>query len=314
MKKKITRKNIRKELVRVNKQEDIQRTFMKVTKTNFRNFKSNLETKVSIIKSVEKIIMEKKRSVSILEIGAGAGDLSFVCLKFLGNKIKEYMVTELNASHITLIRKNMKPYKNVKIGKLDVLFPGSFNLKYDIVIFSEVVEHLTEIEKEIAFINLNKFLNKNGYLIISCPITDYLGKRIFYSRFKGLKERVRLDYRTIRSHIAIPSITQIISLFYRKGFTDVKIKPLPIILPFKKKVIEPIINIIEYFSVIFPNWFRVYLSPGVVVVGRKTSPLDNNWYNDDNYLLKYLPPKKVLEDKWQEKFVNYKYIEKNKKY
>ncbi len=300
------KKDIRKEIIKANELDIIKKGFSKVSNTEFSGFKASIETKICVMKLLEKIIEKKK---SILEIGAGYGDFSLVFLKFFKKKIKKYTITELHRDLVNLIKKNLRKYKDVKIKQLDILYTKKFNEKYDIIIFSEVLEHLTTIEKELAFVNMNKLLNKGGYLIISCPITEYLGKRVFYSRVKGIKKRAKLEYRTIRSHIDVPSITKMIGLFYRKGFDNVKIKPLPIILPFKKKKkIELLIKVLEFFSIILPSWFRVYLSPGVVVIGKKVSSLDDTWYNNTDYLMRYIPSEKVSEGKMYETFIDYKCV------
>ena len=157
------------------------------------------------------------------------------------------------------------------------------------------MEHLTDFEKEIAFLNIALQLNNGGYFIYSSPIQEYIPKRIYLSpSSKDIEKRVNSDFGNARDHIGVPSINEIVSLFYRKGFANVRYFPLHMLIPKSPKnyLLKAIHRIAVWMSLLVPKWFRVYITPGIVLVGiKKHNPDYNHWYNDKKYLYKFMKAK-----------------------
>jgi 2-polyprenyl-3-methyl-5-hydroxy-6-metoxy-1,4-benzoquinol methylase len=102
-------------------------------------------------------------SKKILEIGCAEGGLLFY-LQSLG---MDATGVEINKERIN-IAKEKNPSINILCG--DITDPNLTNIiqnRYDVIIMREVIEHINE--KEIAFTNIDKLINENGYLFISFP-------------------------------------------------------------------------------------------------------------------------------------------------
>jgi len=106
----------------------------------------------------------KKPSLRILDIGCGAGTLSFYLANkghnVLGIDISSKAIKECNAS------KKALGLKNTDFQRVD--FPDRIpNGKFDVIIFTEVIEHLEDDKK--ALQSIYKLLKPNGLMILSTP-------------------------------------------------------------------------------------------------------------------------------------------------
>jgi len=112
-----------------------------------------------IVKLINKYVLNKESS--ILDIGCGSGNM----LKLLNkNKFSNISGCDFSTGAINLTLK--KHAKNIFVA--NILNLSDFNnVKYDVIICSEVLEHIGDDSKAIS--NLYELLNNEGILIISVP-------------------------------------------------------------------------------------------------------------------------------------------------
>ena len=111
-------------------------------------------------------LIKKYLKNNLLEVGPGNGIMVDKYIsKYFPNITSTNNYKNLNK---TLVKK-FKNKKNVKIYRKKI---GEFKNKFNSIIYSDVIEHIKDDEKEIK-IALKK-LNKNGYLIIMVPAFQYL--------------------------------------------------------------------------------------------------------------------------------------------
>lgn len=109
-----------------------------------------------------KEIFEKK-PLEILDLGSGRG--------WLTNLLSEYG----NATGIepvySVVRhaKKMFPKINFLCGTTTHLLSKKNHKKYDLIVSSEVIEHISDENKDIFLKDINKLLNDNGFLILTTP-------------------------------------------------------------------------------------------------------------------------------------------------
>ena len=106
-----------------------------------------------------------KNCDTILDIGCGVGTIDF----YLAAKGKKVTGVEISASAVSLAKENARLFNlNKKVRFITAEFPGNLPIKkYDLVIFSEVIEHLQDDKR--ALRDVWKVLNPNGILVITTP-------------------------------------------------------------------------------------------------------------------------------------------------
>jgi len=99
----------------------------------------------------------------ILDVGCGIGEMVNKLSKIYPQK--QIMGTDFSAESVKICRSK---YPNLIFSQYDILnFPRNNSKRYNTVICSEVLEHLSDVS--LAINNLKTLLNKNGLLIISVP-------------------------------------------------------------------------------------------------------------------------------------------------
>lgn len=142
------------------------------TQDLYRNFHANTSPQVKIINKgnfTYKVlvgVLERyvKTGQNILDIGSGAGTLAFYCNdkgnSLVGVDISKEAIDAANKSIKLLNLKNIK----FEVKKFPLEVPDG---KYDIVICTEVIEHINN--DTLAFKKIYTLLRKNGIAIISTP-------------------------------------------------------------------------------------------------------------------------------------------------
>ena len=137
-------------------------------------------------KIINKIIsFNNSKDFKILEIGSGSGFFIEECEKY------NLSITGSEADFNQLITLKKKFPKTIKIA-LPLNKNETYNIgKYDIIIFNDVFEHLSNLDSVIS--QLSNLLEKNGKIIINLPSSDgiifkissllyKLGIKNFYNR------------------------------------------------------------------------------------------------------------------------------------
>lgn len=130
----------------------------------------------------------------ILDIGSGVGTIDF----YLASKGKKVTGIEISKSAVELAKKNAELFNlNKKITFINAAFPTKIlKGQYDMVIFSEVIEHLEDDTK--ALRDIWKVLKPNGLLVITTPSINAplyrLGLLNKFDREVGHMRRYTLPY------------------------------------------------------------------------------------------------------------------------
>jgi len=138
--------------------EELKRVyFQRYKQTFFTSFNGIHSTIIHNIK-------DSLKGRSVLDIGCGGGRLAIMCAKF-ADKVDAF---DFEPKAIEIGRKVAKctNAKNIKfyIGDVDELKSRD---KYDIITFSEVIEHVQDPISTLK--NIHGLLNEEGQFVISCP-------------------------------------------------------------------------------------------------------------------------------------------------
>lgn len=119
----------------------------------------------NIIKDFINIIKKdyENKTIEILDLGSGRGWLTNL-LSDYGNVLGIEPVKP-----VVEYAKKMFPNINFICGKTNDLLRNKNHNKYDVIVTSEVIEHILDKDKEQFIKDINKLLNKNGFLIITTP-------------------------------------------------------------------------------------------------------------------------------------------------
>jgi SAM-dependent methyltransferase len=188
------------------------------------------QRKKIILKYFEKIETKK---LNILDIGCGKGRSLFELNKKA--KIKHNYhgveVVDIIADYPRdyIKRKGMKNFSFLTLDVSQKGFAKKLNKKFDLIIFSEVIEHLFPEDQKIALNEIKELLSPNGILIITCPNKSCLIKKgiKFFQRIPLTKKYLdRLgDFNGSKAHVAEPTysgletITREFSEVEHGGFT-----------------------------------------------------------------------------------------------
>jgi SAM-dependent methyltransferase len=103
---------------------------------------------------------------NILEVGPGNGTLA---ANYLAKSFSNISVSEIDQQLNKKLVKKFKNKKNIKVYKKKI---NKFTNKFNTIIYSDVVEHIKEDQREIS--SAISKLKKNGHLIIMVPAFQHL--------------------------------------------------------------------------------------------------------------------------------------------
>lgn len=135
-------------------------------------------------------VVKKIQPKTVLDVGAGAGKYLYLIRQALGDSIK---VTALEVWEPYIQKFNLKTLYNEVIQE-DVRNIENFN--YDLVIFGDVLEHLTEEEAVKVW---NKTSQQAKYGVISLPIIRYPQGAINGNPYEVHQKEDWNTYRVINS-------------------------------------------------------------------------------------------------------------------
>lgn len=98
---------------------------------------------------------------NILEIGAGIGSFT---KNYSTNNKNNILLNDLDSKNLNKIKLKFSKFKNIKVTKKKI---NQINIKFDCIIYLNVLEHIKNDTKEIN--DAKKKLKKNGHLIFLVP-------------------------------------------------------------------------------------------------------------------------------------------------
>lgn len=143
--------------------KSIHEKYHKKTQKQLRTISPNNFTYRILLPQIEKYL--NKKTTSILDIGCGAGTL---CL-YLANKQYQTLGVDISQKAINQCQMSARALGLQKKARFvsGNFLTKKFFQKFDLVIFTEVIEHLEN--DKLALKKIHSLLNKNGVLILSTP-------------------------------------------------------------------------------------------------------------------------------------------------
>ncbi|PKN00389.1 MAG: hypothetical protein CVU78_01185 [Elusimicrobia bacterium HGW-Elusimicrobia-2] len=165
-----------------------------------------------ILKEVNKIIQKSDHNLDLLDIGSGDG----LNLELL-TKLKKLNITALDYNPLRIERVSKK-YPKVKV-IIDDIFQHDFKEKYDIILMSQVLEH---IKKDFqALVQIRSMLKDEGILILGIPnegcLMARLRNRIIQPRISKTTDHVNFYTKSGILKLIKKSYFKIKSVYY-EGF------------------------------------------------------------------------------------------------
>jgi len=181
-----------------------------------------------IFSSINNLKKKQYKEITALDIGCGNGNIAFslaaLGLNVIGVDIDDNIIIQLNDRAANLGFLNLK-FINIDANNLE-----SSNLskeKFDVIIMSEILEHLKNPTKVLA--DVKKLLNQDGFIILSIPNKFSLEERIrqlfqkiaLLSKLKKiLKNKVKDDIQSLNDtpHLHYFSYNDFLKLASISGF------------------------------------------------------------------------------------------------
>jgi cyclopropane fatty-acyl-phospholipid synthase-like methyltransferase len=129
------------------------------------------------LNKIEELInnLNFNRTINIIDFGCGRGWLSYQLLKY-GNVLGIEPV-----SGVVEYAKKIFPSVNFVVGSINVLE----NKKVDLIVSSEVIEHVDNSKKQDFFNSFYKALDSNGYCIVTSPRAEVQQHWLQYANNDG---------------------------------------------------------------------------------------------------------------------------------
>lgn len=144
------------------KKNKIYEDFHEKTSVQEKIIRENNFTYRHILRFIDKYAVGKK---NIIDIGCGAGTLCF----YVASKGIQVLGIDISSKAIKMCQESSRRLGLDKLAKFKVVnFPEeSVDIKFDLVIFTEVIEHLRD--DKLALEKIFNILNKGGVVIITTP-------------------------------------------------------------------------------------------------------------------------------------------------
>lgn len=179
-----------------------------------------------------KKLKRRKGSIRVLDVGTGWGASIFSLFEASG-KGDSFLGIDINSNSIEFIKNDVNKrgignidFNVVNLSKLN--WANDVEGKFDMIIFSEVIEHLYPKDQENALRNISKKLTKDGILVINCPNKECLVKKMigFGKKLPYFGGRIKVELKGSEGHVAELSYSELrskVSKYFDKvkqgGFT-----------------------------------------------------------------------------------------------
>ena len=177
---------------------------------------------------VKKFIAYAKRNIptkaKILEIGTGSG----IYLPFLRTASNEIIASDIEKTYLQNI--NIPNIKLIEDNIENTKFPSN---KFDLILCSEVLEHITNPEAAIR--NIGKILKRGGFAVITTPqkysLMEICCKIAFLPIIINIVKMIYREPILKTNHISLRTQKQITANFVNNGFRIIKQKKIGLYIP-----------------------------------------------------------------------------------
>lgn len=135
---------------------------------NYRNTFFGKQVGKLVVKFINKKINIRQQN-DILDFSCGMGDIMAEFLPYL-NKKQKLHATDFSKKNIEFVNKRFDGNINFDSAILLQSLPSKLpSNSYDLVLLTEVVEHLNDEELNSTLVEINRILRKGGYIFITTP-------------------------------------------------------------------------------------------------------------------------------------------------
>lgn len=163
-----------------------------------------------------------------IEVGPGSGlYIAPLCAQF-----SQVTAVDIERSHLVALQPLKKQFKNLEIIEQDIT-EQNWCQEYDLVLCSEVIEHVEDTSKFIA--SLGRVTKAGGVLILSTPqplsFMELTSKIGLSPLFIGLVRSIYREPVLPTGHISLISETTLAKELHKNGFTIIKTSKFGLYIP-----------------------------------------------------------------------------------
>lgn len=162
-----------------------------------------------------KRLKKRLKSIRVLDVGCGYGP-SIFSLSKISRKDDSLLGIDINSNSIRYSKNyaedrkiNNVDFKIIDLSKQD--WADDLNKEFDLIIFSETIEHLYPKDQDNALKNISKVLSKEGILIITCPNKNCIVKKAinFSKKLPFIGKKIKIELLGSEGHVAEPSYPEL---------------------------------------------------------------------------------------------------------
>lgn len=158
----------------------------------------------------------RERPGRALEIGFGAG----VYLRALANHYEQVFATDLNRGQLEYVRSRTADLINLQVLLDDITDSSLPEHSFDLVLCSEVLEHIRDVDRAIA--GIRRLIAPGGFLLLSTPqrhsLMELACKLAFMPGVINIVRRVYGEAVFETGHISLMSARQVRAALQNAGF------------------------------------------------------------------------------------------------
>lgn len=228
--------------------------------------------------------IEERESPAILDVGCGKGD-DLQRISHIDKRISGYGV-DTSFDYLIVASEKLRVAKNLCLLQAKAELLPFKNESFDIVISSEVIEHIDIKRGERLIEEVYRVLKHQGVFIVTTPsrfnYTSLIGKIVPSYFKKSLRKLVYYlpQAKDEKPHVHIYSPRELKKIFEKKSFTVIKIE--------SGALRVPIWPLFDKFPFLLWVWrcldkfvdklpFGIYLKLHFIIVGRKITKDEKNF-------------------------------------
>jgi 2-polyprenyl-3-methyl-5-hydroxy-6-metoxy-1,4-benzoquinol methylase len=162
------------------------------------------------------------RNISLLDVGPGVGIASLIYKELLGVSLNWINLREVRKEHLVTKQKNFLERENINI-KYGCIEFDEFEGSYDIIIFTDIIEHLA-CNPVNTMKKLYNMLKPNGHLVLTAVNKNREGRKSpkYYLSWRDMPSPLNIGEEVLRitmtEHVYDYSLEEITDILSETGF------------------------------------------------------------------------------------------------